>query len=304
MSPTTLCNTAHPATLGESRGSSLVFFAHIGGVPHQLLQAQPGAVDPVTGQVSCPAGTAQADCPQKDALAAADWVKILGNGAAAATPSSAPSYDYTGIDPHMIESYRPRTMASGVLPAGVTALTANAAAAGGGFAEGDPINGNEWVTDTSFMDTTGSLEPSHYDLAVDREYACIFPLADPMTGAATPRDCSNPTDFVSQEACDCSPSITGAPPLVATAPSQIPAVCGQCTAACSQGASSNYNLQYYAKAYPTIREIELVHLMGAQGILSSLCPIHPSYANADTTDPVFGYRPAMTSIVNRLKEGL
>jgi hypothetical protein len=302
--PVTLCNLANPAVPGRSRGAGLVFFAHIGGVPHQLLQAAPGVMDPTTMTITCPAGTAQADCPQKDTLAATDWISILGNGSAAAGPTSAPSYDYTGIDPHMIESYQPRTAASGVLPTGVTALTANAAAAGGGFAEGDPINGNEWVTDTSFMNTTGMLQASHSDLPVDREYACIFPLVDPTTGAATPRDCSNPMDFVNQEACDCSPPTTGAPALVATAPSQIPAVCGQCTATCSAGASANYNLQYFAKTYPTIREIELVHLMGPQGILSSMCPIHPSYANGDTTDPVFGYRPAVTSIINRLKTAL
>jgi hypothetical protein len=304
MDPVTLCNVAHPAVAGRSRSAGLVFFAHIGGVPHQLLQAAPGVMDPTTMQVTCAAGTPPADCPQKDTLAATDWISILGNGGAVATATSAPSYDYTGIDPHMIESYQPRTAASGVLPTGVTALTANAAAALGGFAEGDPINGNEWVTDTSFMNAQAMIQASHSDLPVDREYACIFPLVDPTTGAATPRDCSNPMDFVNQEACDCSPPTATAPALVATAPSQIPAVCGQCTAACSMGgASANYNLQYYAKTYPTIREIELVHLMGPQGILSSMCPIHPSYVGG-TTDPVFGYRPAVTSIINRLKTAL
>jgi hypothetical protein len=61
-------------------------------------------------------------------------------------------------------------------------------------------------------------------------------------------------------------------------------------------------LQTYAKAYPTIREIELVHLMGPQGILSSICPIHTVEAMAG--DPVFGYRPAVNSIINRLKTAL
>ncbi len=136
------------------------------------------------------------------------------------------------------------------------------------------------------------------------------------TGAATPRDCSNlgddgvgrrGVDFFNQEACDCSTE-----GLTSLDPTAIPAVCGQCLGAgansCSQG-GTDYNLQYYAKAYPTIREIELVHLMGSQGILSSLCPIHSRYAVGadgvpDMGDAVFGYRPAVTSIVNRLKTAL
>src|ERR1700691_3964212 len=43
--------------------------------------------------------------------------------------------------------------------------------------------------------------------------------------------------------------------------------------------------------------------MGSQGILSSLCPIHTT-DNAQGNDPLFGYRPAITSIVNRLKNAL
>ncbi len=40
--------------------------------------------------------------------------------------------------------------------------------------------------------------------------------------------------------------------------------------------------------------------MGAQGIVSSLCPIHPSPVGG-LTDPLYGYRPAVNAIVNRLK---
>ncbi|MGH7736201.1 MAG: hypothetical protein ACREOE_21515, partial [Gemmatimonadales bacterium] len=52
-----------------------------------------------------------------------DWVKILGNGAV-----NGPSpYDYSGIDPHMIESYTAR---SGISPPG----SPNGS---------DPINGHD-----------------------------------------------------------------------------------------------------------------------------------------------------------------
>jgi hypothetical protein len=75
----TLCNL--PA---GNRTPDLVFYAHIGGVPHQLLQADPS----------------NPDSPQKETLSDADWTAILGKD---------PLHEnYTGIDAHMIESYQPR----------------------------------------------------------------------------------------------------------------------------------------------------------------------------------------------------
>ena len=73
------------ATCPSGSDADLVYFAHIGGMPHQLLQQDP----------------TQADSPPKETLTDADWTKIVGN--------DPPNFDYTGIDPHMIESYQPRT---------------------------------------------------------------------------------------------------------------------------------------------------------------------------------------------------
>jgi hypothetical protein len=56
-------------------------------------------------------------------------------------------------------------------------------------------------------------------------------------------------------------------------------------------------------AYPTIRELEVAHLMGTQGIVSSICPQHVA-DNATHDDPLYGYRPAMTAIVDRVKGGI
>ena len=92
---TTLCNL--PA--GAARTPADVFYAHIGGVPHQLLQSTPGS------DGTCPAGTAAADCPQKDTLAPPTGSRSSAQGPAAYTGRGGRlSYDYTGIDPHMIES--------------------------------------------------------------------------------------------------------------------------------------------------------------------------------------------------------
>jgi hypothetical protein len=173
-------------------------------------------------------------------LAASDWVNILGKDPL--------HYDYTGIDPHMIESYQPRAG----LPGPTSANNA------------DPINGREWIT---------NQDPREV-LPVDREYACMFPV--------TPRDCTQAA--VEAAGCDCPGGLS---------PSDTPPVCDP----------NNPTSQINAKAYPTTRELLLANLMGAQGIVSSLCPIHTT-DNAAGDDPLYGYRPAIIAIVNSLKTAL
>jgi hypothetical protein len=132
---------------------------------------------------------------------------------------------------------------------------------------------NDWVTGS--MHTLPSLE-----------YACIFPLPSPM-------DCSNLMDYATQEACDCS---TPGLPVA-----EVPPVCGLNNPAMPYAMGTNdYTTQYYAKAYPTIREIEVARLLGSQGSISSLCPIHTT-DNAAGTDPLFGYRTALAPVVDRLR---
>ena len=216
---------------GAQRTKDLVFYAHIGGVPNQLLHFTPGDAKAST-------------------LTDADWAKILGNN----SNYTPPNYDYSGIDPHMIESYQPRANLS---PPG----SANNA---------DPINGHEWITDSGM----GHI------LNVDREYACIFPLYD-ANGNPTTRDCTLPQN---QNFCDC-PHLAGT-----VSAEQLPPICDQTTQTTQTG----------AKAYPTIRELELARIMGTQGIVSSICPIHGA-DNAAHDDPLYGYRPAVAVIVDRLK---
>jgi hypothetical protein len=154
-----LCNL----TVGFQRTPDLVFFGIIGGVPNQLLH-----YDGTDASLT---------------LTPADWTKILGN--------NPETYDYTGIDPHMIEAYSPR--------AGLASATGSNTA--------DPINGREWITDTANADTTFGMP-----FPVDREYACIFPLT-------TARDC---TQSANSQACDCPADATKAAGLPAGA---IPPVC-------------------------------------------------------------------------------
>ena len=237
----TLCSL----TLGP-RTPDKVFFAHIGGVPHQLLHFVAGN-------------------PAMSTLTTADWVKILG--------TDPEQYNYNGIDPHMYESYTPRFPATGGaegLPANAPTFDpsgTNALAPTNAPSNTDPINGREWITD---LPVTGHVLP------VDRQFACIFPLP-------TPRDC---TQMVNGYACDCpSPSTL--------THDQTPPVCSDATP----------TMQIAAKAYPTARELLVAKMMGAQGIVSSICPTVVT-DNAAGDDPNYGYRPAVAAIIDRLKAAL
>lgn len=114
-----------------TRTSDLIFFAVVGGVPNELLHFDPTD-------------------PEKSRITNDDWNKILGQ-----EPGR---YNYTNLDPHMIESKGPR---SG-LPGASNTRGDNGT---------DPIHGREW-------DTTGT----------DLQYACTFELPAPQT-CTPPCDC-------------------------------------------------------------------------------------------------------------------
>ena len=124
----------------------------------------------------------------------------------------------------------------------------------------DKINGHEY--------TPGTIMgvQDHPD---DIEYACIFELPQP-------RDCSDPA----QVSCDCSDPKNDNP-LCAADPAH----------------NGDRTLQTHAKAYPGIRELQVLKSLGAQGIVGSICPSQLG----DLSGADFGYRPAIQGIINRLK---
>ena len=132
-SPAALCQLAP-----GPRTPDLVFYAIIGGVPNELLTDSNGNL--------------------KTALSDADWAAILGN--------DPDHYDFSGMDPHMVQSVAPRMGLT--QPTGVYGLGT------------DPINGREWNTLTSTA-------------AIDLQYACTFDL--PSTRMCQQGDTS----------CDCAP---------------------------------------------------------------------------------------------------
>jgi len=107
----------------------------------------------------------------------------------------------------------------------------------------------------------------------DLQYACTFELT-------TPRMCTTPE-------CDCGPG---------TEPRN--------RSLCSQsGAGAVGNTQYFAKAYPGLRHLQVLKDFGPNAVVASICPKNPSSADP-RNDPNYGYNPAVAAIVDRLKEAL
>ena len=116
----------------------------------------------------------------------------------------------------------------------------------------------------------------------DLQYACTFPLGTAKTCAA------------GDAACDCSPDKTGDASAVTAANSPL----------CQPpGGGAAATTQYSAKAYPGARELQVLKDFGDNGIVASICPKVTKSANP-STDPNYGYNPAVGAIIERLKEAL
>ena len=135
-----------------------------------------------------------------------------------------------------------------------------------GVTAGNAINGREYSTLDQSNATTNTPD--------DLEYACIFPLA-------APRDCTQRD--AATEACDCYQGSVDRP------------LCEQ-----TPGTSQAGTTQYWAKAYPGTRHLEVLKDYGANSITASICARNVTDQNAAD----YGYRPAIAAIVDRLKEQL
>ena len=105
----------------------------------------------------------------------------------------------------------------------------------------------------------------------DLQYACILPLIEK-------KDCAGDVS------CDCGAVKPGAPnPL------------------CEKDASGNQTTtQTHAKAYPGLRQLEVLKELGPQGIVASVCAAQVNdKARAD-----YGYRPAVGALIDQLRTAL
>jgi hypothetical protein len=121
---------------------------------------------------------------------------------------------------------------------------------------GDPILPPDSATLNAINGHEYDIEPTYGDL----EYACTFPLPMPRPGG---EDCSG-----------------------ANSPDMTDPVCDPL----------DPTTQIAAKAYPGLRQLEVIQGIGAQGVVASICPKNQT----DATRADYAYRPAMQAVLERV----
>ena len=116
----------------------------------------------------------------------------------------------------------------------------------------------------------------------DLQYACAFPLT-------TPKVCA-----IGDSLCDCAPAKDGTTAALQATNSPL----------CQPpGGGMAGTTQYLAKAYPGTRELTVLKDFGENAIVASICP-KITTSTSPMADPNYGYNPAVSAIIERLKEGL
>jgi len=137
-----------------------------------------------------------------------------------------------------------------------------------GVTVGNAMNGRDFDTTQGTISYDGTTRPD------DLQYACIFPLP-------TPRDCEllDPNT----DNCDCYRGVLDRP------------ICEQ-----TPGVSVPGTTQYWSKAYPGPRLLQVLKDFGAQttnSVVASICARNTT----DASRSDYGYRPAMAAIIERLQ---
>jgi len=140
----------------------------------------------------------------------------------------------------------------------------------------NPITGDAIAAVTSAAGTN-PINGHEYTIPQrdDLQYACTYELE-------TPRDCATATG-----GCDCKANASGSQdrPLC-----QVPGTTGFGTT------------QYYGKAYPGLRFLQVLQGVGDNALIGSVCPKITDSAQA--TSPSFGYNPIMRGITQLTDENL
>jgi hypothetical protein len=159
------------------------------------------------------------------------------------------------LDTLMVESIEPRTGPP-------HPLTGVAPQPPESSPDANPINGHEWL-------------PQNKE---DLQYACIFPLEPILQGAT--RDCN----IIAQQTCDCFDTTDA-----------LEQVTNRMKPLCQTETGEYSSVQRYAKAYPSLRQLELVRMLGPVGFAASICP-----KILEPTSPFFGYKPAVHPLLPSL----
>jgi hypothetical protein len=188
------------------------------------------------------------------------WDVILGD------PGASPPIPPT--DPFMVESIEVRTN----LPNTANPITGQVITDPASQNPQATINGHEFNVNPNTLD--------------DLQYACIFQLPSTMS-----RSCTDPaynaSDPTLRRGCDCKET-----PTDHVADRNRPL----CQPPAGGPASTQ---QYFAKAYPGSRHLELLKRLGPRGLVGSVCEKLSSDAGASSASG-YGYNAAMEATVARL----
>lgn len=134
----------------------------------------------------------------------------------------------------------------------------------------NPITGTSMASSSAGPNAdpiSGHEQPESSD---NLQYACIFPLLGPI-------ECTG------QNGCGCNK------------PEGNPL--------CQDAAGDYSNTQIYGKAYPGVRELNVLKGIEDQAIVASVCPANMDATTAGAAED-FGYRPAIGALIDRLKDKL
>jgi hypothetical protein len=122
----------------------------------------------------------------------------------------------------------------------------------------------------------GSEQASLPSNPFDLQFACTFPLATPV-----------PCTQANAAGCDCNAEDAA-----------------QMSPLCEYTVPMMDGTQVRGKAYPSIRELELLRELGSSAVVASICPKNVEAIVSPDADPFYGYNPAMGALVDRLKASL
>ncbi len=248
------------------RNEASVFLVGIVGVPWQDIARRnaAGAPDLASGLDAAgnPVGGFQSGA---ELGANQTWDLILGEPALYHTEASA-----RPADPLMWESVGPRdNTAVPQAPPGPLRYWDPPAAEHP--VTGEPIGVSPSANSVNGHEYADGVGAQQYNN--DLQYSCIFPLA-------VPRDCSGSNPPMR---CAC------------VEPDNDNPLCVE-----SHGSGDFGQTQYWAEAYPPIRQLEVIEALGEQGVLTSICP-------AELGDPqsaIYGYRAVVSAIIEPLRSCL
>jgi len=229
------------------RDTGLVFLAGIVGVPWQDI-ADDASVK----------GAGLRYLTEQELEASDRWSVILGSLNAEGTTAPVPP-----TDPFMIEQANER-MAGAMNPITKDVIVASSSM----NPKANGINGHEQIN-------VGNT---------DLQYACIFPLATPLT--------CDPARETDGKGCDCYDDTPGVLAAFNRPLCQPP------------GGGAPTITQSYAKAYPGVRHLEVLKEFKTNSIVASICPKYASAADKMNNPDGYGYSPAVKAIIDRLKEAL